>query len=352
MYSGVQSPISTDDLIGLGCLSICRIFVPHMSKIDVRGVTVRNGEWDEDEMAERVDVVVDKAVEHYVARCDKEFDGAFPPTLVFAPNAASCETLADAFTKATGEDFVSISYLESATNAARIAAFRAGGVKGLVSCQMVGRGFDVPDVGFIVALRPLRSSMAEWVQQLGRGMRPVEGKDSVIVHDHAGNQTRFAGLMETFWARGVSEFAPPKPERSGEAPEKECPQCGFVARLGATVCSNCGYEFPQKEPDPDDPQLVGEFKEYVRKQEMNRAALDCLDLVGRERFIAASVHANRRKKGNWAGMVASKLYQWTNGSVAIKGERLKEVKPERHPLVDALWEEDNRRWKMERTISG
>jgi DNA repair protein RadD len=61
-----------------------------------------------------------------------------------------------------------------------------GEVEVLTSCDLISEGLDVPSVGAVILLRPTES-LALAMQQIGRGMRPAEGKEHLCVLDHAGN---------------------------------------------------------------------------------------------------------------------------------------------------------------------
>lgn len=48
------------------------------------------------------------------------------------------------------------------------------------------RGWDVPDLAAVIVLRPTKS-LAPYLQQVGRRLRPAPGMQELIVLDHAGN---------------------------------------------------------------------------------------------------------------------------------------------------------------------
>jgi hypothetical protein len=57
-------------------------------------------------------------------------------------------------------------------------------IRGLISVAALSKGFDVSDCGVIIMARPLRSSLSEHIQILGRGLRTHPGKEECIVLDH------------------------------------------------------------------------------------------------------------------------------------------------------------------------
>ena len=66
-----------------------------------------------------------------------------------------------------------------------IRAFKRGDIKVMVNVDIFTEGFDCPDVCFIQLARPTRS-LALYLQQVGRGLRIVEGKEKTIIIDNVG----------------------------------------------------------------------------------------------------------------------------------------------------------------------
>lgn len=66
-----------------------------------------------------------------------------------------------------------------------IAKFKAGEITVLVNVEIFTEGFDCPDVSFIQLARPTKS-LALYIQQVGRGLRIVDGKEKTIIIDNVG----------------------------------------------------------------------------------------------------------------------------------------------------------------------
>lgn len=66
-----------------------------------------------------------------------------------------------------------------------ISAFKSGEISVLVNVDIFTEGFDCPDVNFIQLARPTKS-LALYLQQVGRGLRIVEGKKKTIILDNVG----------------------------------------------------------------------------------------------------------------------------------------------------------------------
>lgn len=66
-----------------------------------------------------------------------------------------------------------------------IEEFKKGEIQVLVNVELFTEGFDCPDVSFVQLARPTRS-LAMYLQQVGRGLRYVEGKEKTIFIDNVG----------------------------------------------------------------------------------------------------------------------------------------------------------------------
>lgn len=75
--------------------------------------------------------------------------------------------------------------------------FKEGKIKVLVNVDVFSEGFDCPDVEFVQMARPTLS-LAKYLQQVGRGLRRVEGKNSCMMIDNVGLY-RIFGLPTSTW---------------------------------------------------------------------------------------------------------------------------------------------------------
>lgn len=73
--------------------------------------------------------------------------------------------------------------------------FRKGAIQVLCTVDLFNEGVDVPDVDMIVFMRSTHSRRI-FVQQLGRGLRVVPGKDKVVVLDFVTDLRRVAEVAE------------------------------------------------------------------------------------------------------------------------------------------------------------
>jgi superfamily II DNA or RNA helicase len=154
-----------------------------------------------------------------------------------------------------GYNFVSISYKEDDDfKRETIEDFTAPDSKihGLIATDILTRGFDVPDVMIGVSARPFSKSFSSHVQQMGRIMRPCEGKTHGVWLDHSGNYLRFRKEWDTLFDEGVTELNEDTESAKKEPPDKvkaeaKCGGCGALWIWPDRVCGECGWTRPMKE---------------------------------------------------------------------------------------------------------
>jgi DNA repair protein RadD len=106
-----------------------------------------------------------------------------------------------------GYNFVSISYKDNDEyKKAAIEDFAKPDtdIHGLIATDILTRGFDVPDVMVGVSARPFSKSLSSHIQQIGRVMRPCEGKEFALWLDHSGNYIRFRDDWDQVYEEGVN----------------------------------------------------------------------------------------------------------------------------------------------------
>lgn len=85
-----------------------------------------------------------------------------------------------------------------------VESFRRSEIQIMVNVDIFSEGFDCPDIEFIQLARP-SWSLGKYLQQLGRGMRPSENKQKIIILDNSRMFVKF-GLPSTkrTWQRYFS----------------------------------------------------------------------------------------------------------------------------------------------------
>lgn len=112
-----------------------------------------------------------------------------------------------------------------------------------VSVGSMTKGFDYPAMDLIVLYRAT-TSLALYLQMIGRGARKWLGKLFFTVLDYGGNASRHKLWTEDHdWEE---MWCQPKRKKEGVAPIKECPVCDYLAPSSATFCPNCGHLFERQ----------------------------------------------------------------------------------------------------------
>jgi len=125
-----------------------------------------------------------------------------------------------------------------------IEEYKSGKLKALVNCDVLTTGFDAPITDLIVMLRPTQSP-GLYVQMMGRGMRPAEGKKNCLVLDFAKNIERHGPINQ------IKPNQKGKRKKTGQALVKSCPACKSYVPKGANTCPDCGHTFPARKIDLD-----------------------------------------------------------------------------------------------------
>lgn len=118
----------------------------------------------------------------------------------------------------------------------------AGHLRILCNVDLFGEGVDVPALECIFLCRPT-DSLSVYLQQVGRGLRPCDGKDDCLIFDHAGNAGRHGKPDDE---RQWSLAGTVKEERQSKPgiPVRQCPYCYAVSPPQSKTCKECGKDFP------------------------------------------------------------------------------------------------------------
>lgn len=256
---------TTRSLIDAGYLVEPRIYVARAPEDAELGLNSYGEFSDESATAAGIRIIGDVVAE-WVEKTRENFGGPVK-TVVFSPTVEHGRELCAAFS-AAGYNFQQVSYLDRDDDARRlkISEFRQPDslIHGLVSCGVLTRGFDVPDVQCGLSCKPYRKSLSSHIQEIGRVMRPHGEAKKAIWLCHSGNIERFAADMFDVWDNGVGELShaarhDSKPrERNERTREKVvCPECSGALR--GNTCMACGWERPARSGVTN---VAGELHEF------------------------------------------------------------------------------------------
>jgi DNA repair protein RadD len=308
-YSNVVGAKSTGDLIDSGWLTPLKVFIA--KEIDMTGATKNAfGEWKEEEVTKRGMQITGDIVSEWIKNTNNIFGGP-KKTVVFCAGVDHGRDLERQF-KEQGYNFVAISYKEDDEfKAQTIEEFAKpdSDIHGLIATDILTRGFDVPDVMIGVSARPFSKSFSSHVQQMGRIMRPFEGKKFGVWLDHSGNYLRFRSDWDKLFSEGVTDLDDSGEKAKKELTEKEkasakCPACGSLWIWPTNVCGECGHEKRLK-------QVVNVAGELHELGMTNRQAL-----LENQNFYSELLYYARSRdyKDGWAAFKYKEKYgYWPNG---------------------------------------
>ncbi len=167
-------------------------------------------------------------------------------TIVFCVDVAHSKAVCDDFL-AAGVTAEQLDYLTGGDDRkAIIDRFRAGQTQVLTSVNILGIGFDVPDVGCAILARPTMSKSL-FIQQVGRALRSHPGKEQAIILDHAANTLRH-DLPQHFIVPDLRDGTHSTAEKKEKMEKKlsTCKECGAVMEAGKDACPVCGAERPKR----------------------------------------------------------------------------------------------------------
>lgn len=297
------SPIA--ELIAGGFLVPPRVYAP--SRPDLEGVRITAGDYNEKQLAERMDTgkLVGDVVTHWHRLAERR------RTVVFATSVAHAVHLANEF----GRSGVAAAHVDGSTPTADrdaiLAKLAAGALDVVANCGVLTEGWDCPEVSCLVLARPTKSSVL-YRQMVGRVLRPAPGKADCLIIDHAGATFEHGFIDEPIeWTLAADQRAerPRNAARdAGRTPRLvECPECTAV-RWEGRPCTSCGWR-PKPKAAPVEVR-EGELGRVDRDKLVRLAAPTASDRahfhaelawIARERGYSSGwvAHKYREKFGSW-----------------------------------------------------
>lgn len=231
---------SMRQLIDEGYLTDYRIICPP-SNIDLQSVTVgKEGDYTRQKLglATRKSSVMGDVVEHY-CKWAKGKRG-----VTFTPDVETAVEMAAGF-NAVGvpAEMICAKTLDRERREA-IRKLESGALLQLVNVDLFGEGFDLPAIE-VISMARATQSYGLFVQQFGRALRLLEGKDKAIILDHVGNVARHSGPPDVprQWSLDRREKRSSGKKDPDVIPIKTCtnPVCMAPYEAIYHCCPFCGW---------------------------------------------------------------------------------------------------------------
>jgi superfamily II DNA or RNA helicase len=232
VFSNVSDQITLAELIQSGHLVPPRTYVVDVGTQNELSQVKRTA--DDFDMA-AVDAIMNKApITEAVIRHWKE-KAKDRPTVVFCSTVSHARNVAEAYAAAGINAELIHGSLTSDARKKALARFESGESQVMVNVAVLTEGWDFPPTSCVVLLRP-SSFKSTLIQMIGRGLRTIDpsehpgvSKSDCVVLDF-GTSTMLHGLLE-------QDVNLDGHEGNGEAPQKECPECGALVPAAARECS-------------------------------------------------------------------------------------------------------------------
>ncbi|HYE70664.1 MAG TPA: DEAD/DEAH box helicase family protein [Aquabacterium sp.] len=292
LYKNVVNAATMDELTRDGILVPLRVLT--CVTPDMAGAKTSGGEWTAKAASERELTIVGDVVAEWISH------GENRKTIAFGADIAYCDELVRRFNEAGVN---AACYTSETPDTERIELVREfskpdSAIRILVSVAALAKGFDVRDVGCIIDARPLRKSLSEFIQMVGRGLRcsPETGKTDCLLLCHSGNSLRFHDDFVDVYFNGFGELstAEKMDAKAREEPEFEplgCPQC--KRKPFRKRCIACGFEKPSQSLVDSTPGQMQEI--FIGK---NKAASSEADMWA-QLCSYARMNLRSDKKAGW-----------------------------------------------------
>jgi superfamily II DNA or RNA helicase len=262
MFSNIVEGPTIKELIGMGHLVAPRVYVPK-DQLDFSSIKTTAGDFNIKAASQFMDrpKIIGDALDQYNKHCPGE------SAVCFCTNINHAESVAQAFRDAGYRAAAVYGKLGTKENTRRLAQLSSGELQVVTSCDLISEGTDVPRIAAVFQLRPTWS-LSLYLQQVGRGLRPAEGKSECLVFDHAGNYRRH-GLPQQDREWTLKGKKKKKKIEEAAISETMCESC-FAVFEPQPVCPYCGAAVKPK-VKPRLMQEEGELVEITEEMKKSKA---------------------------------------------------------------------------------
>ncbi len=244
VFSNVADQITLGEMIASGHLVPPRTYVIDVGTQEaLRKVRRTAIDFDMNEVANILNktLVTESVINNWKAKArDRK-------TIVFCSTVEHATDVCSAFNRAGIESVLIHGELSDGERKERLAAYENGSNQVVVNVAVLTEGYDYTPTSCVVLLRP-SSYKSTFIQMVGRGLRTVDPQEfpGVVKTDCIVLDFGTASLMHGALEQEVNLDGH---HNLGDAPTKECPECGATVPMAIMECPLCGHVW-EKQDNP------------------------------------------------------------------------------------------------------
>lgn len=234
-------------------------------------------------------------------------------TIIFCSSIKQIEDVYNKI-KDSEETYFVHSKMESNHRKSIVLRFKSSRNSIIINCGILTAGFDDPSIETVIVYRAT-TSIALWLQMVGRGSRIAEGKDTFYIFDLGGNHGRLLPWEANRDWKAIFELQGKK-LKDKEAPLKKCVECEAVIYASQTICPYCQSEQPTKtkeELKATEVQIINSFHDLPANLQKPYDQMTVKELLDRAAY--GSPDLGRPFKQGW---VLAQIKQRPNRVELIK----------------------------------
>lgn len=245
VFSNVADQITLGEMIASGHLVPPRTYVIDVGTQEaLRKVRRTAIDFDMNEVANILNktLVTESVINNWKAKArDRK-------TIVFCSTVEHATDVCSAFNRAGIESVLIHGELSDDERKERLAAYENGSTQVVVNVAVLTEGYDYTPTSCVVLLRP-SSYKSTFIQMVGRGLRTVDPQEfpGVVKTDCIVLDFGTASLMHGALEQEVNLDGH---DNLGDAPTKECPECGATVPMAVMECPLCGHVWEKQDNPP------------------------------------------------------------------------------------------------------
>jgi superfamily II DNA or RNA helicase len=242
VFSNVADQITLGEMIASGHLVPPRTYVIDVGTQEaLRKVRRTAIDFDMNEVANILNktLVTESVINNWKAKArDRK-------TIVFCSTVEHATDVCSAFNRAGIESVLIHGELSDDERKERLTAYENGSTQVVVNVAVLTEGYDYTPTSCVVLLRP-SSYKSTFIQMVGRGLRTVDPQEfpGIVKTDCIVLDFGTASLMHGALEQEVNLDGH---DNLGDAPTKECPECGATVPMAVMECPLCGHVWEEQD---------------------------------------------------------------------------------------------------------